>query len=426
MLSLTRIRNNPDQIKAGLEAKNESIDLDKILKLDEKHRDKIHQLNEMRAERNRASEAIAEAKRAGKDSDDAIAAMRKGSDAINDLEKEVSDLGQTLNEQLELIPNIPHDTVPVGQDETANQVIREWGDPLAVDFDVKSHVEIGLELKLFDFERGSKISGSGFPLLTGLGAKLERVLINFMLELHVQKHGFTEIFPPFLTRAEAPRTCGQLPKFADDMYYIEKDDLYLIPTAEVPVTYIFSDEIMDEDDLPVNYAAYSACFRREAGSYGKGTRGLLRLHQFNKVEMVKFVEPITSYDELESLTSQAEEVLQQLGLHYRVVALSTGDLSFAAAKCYDLEVWAPGEGKWLEVSSCSNYEDFQARRGNIRYRRIADKIVDFVHTLNGSGLATPRLMVALLESYQTPDGKVLLPQVLHEPLANCVFIGFIL
>ena len=418
MLSLTRIRNNPDQIKAGLEAKNESIDLDKILKLDEKHRDKIHQLNEMRAERNRASEAIAEAKRAGKDSDDAIAAMRKGSDAINDLEKEVSDLGQTLNEQLELIPNIPHDTVPVGQDETANQVIREWGDPLAVDFDVKSHVEIGLELKLFDLERGSKISGSGFPLLTGLGAKLERVLINFMLELHVQKHGFTEIFPPFLTRAEAPRTCGQLPKFADDMYYIEKDDLYLIPTAEVPVTYIFSDEIMDEDDLPVNYAAYSACFRREAGSYGKGTRGLLRLHQFNKVEMVKFVEPITSYDELESLTSQAEEVLQQLGLHYRVVALSTGDLSFAAAKCYDLEVWAPGEGKWLEVSSCSNYEDFQARRGNIRYRRIADKIVDFVHTLNGSGLATPRLMVALLESYQTPDGKVLLPQVLHEPMGQ--------
>ena len=414
MLSLTRIRNNPDQIKAGLEAKNESIDLDKILKLDEEHRDKIHQLNEMRAERNRASEAIAEAKRAGKDSDDAIAVMRKVSDAIKDLEKEVSNLGKTLDEQLELIPNIPHDTVPVGQDETANQVIREWGEPLAADFDLKSHVEIGLELNLFDLERGSKISGSGFPLLTGLGAKLERVLINYMLELHVQKHGFTEIFPPFLTRAEAPRTCGQLPKFADDMYYIEKDDLYLIPTAEVPVTNIFSDEIMDEGDLPGNYAAYSACFRREAGSYGKDTHGLLRLHQFNKVEMVKFVEPKTSYDELESITSQAEEVLQQLGLHYRVVSLSTSDLSFAAAKCYDLEVWAPGEGKWLEVSSCSNFEDFQARRGNIRYRRTADKKVDFVHTLNGSGLATPRLMVALLETYQTPDGKVLLPQVLHE------------
>ncbi len=269
---------------------------------------------------------------------------------------------------------------------------------------------------LFDIERGSKISGSGFPLLTGLGAKLERVLINYMLDIHVQKHGFTEIFPPFLTRAEAPHTCGQLPKFADDMYYIEKDDLYLIPTAEVPMTNIFNDEIMDESDLPGNYAAYSACFRREAGSYGKDTHGLLRLHQFNKVEMVKFVEPKTSYDELESITSQAEEVLQQLGLHYRVVALNTSDLSFAAAKCYDLEVWAPGESKWLEVSSCSNFEDFQARRGNIRYRRAVDKKVDFVHTLNGSGLATPRLMIALLETYQTPDGKVLLPQVLHEPM----------
>jgi len=416
MLSLTRIRNNPDQIKSGLEAKNESIDLDKILKLDKKHRDKIHQLNEIRAERNLASEAIAEVKRAGKNSNDAIADMKKVSDAIKSLEKEVSDLGQMLDEQLEVIPNIPHDTVPVGQDETANQVIREWGEPLAADFDLKSHVEIGLELNLFDLERGSKISGSGFPLLTGLGAKLERVLINYMLDIHVQKHGYTEIFPPFLTRVEAPRTCGQLPKFADDMYYIEKDDLYLIPTAEVPVTNIFSNEIMHEDNLPGNYAAYSACFRREAGSYGKDTHGLLRLHQFNKVEMVKFVEPKTSYDELESLTTQAEEVLQQLGLHYRVVALSTSDLSFAAAKCYDLEVWAPGESKWLEVSSCSNYEDFQARRGNIRYRRTADKKVDFVHTLNGSGLATPRLMVALLETCQTPDGKVLLPQVIHEPM----------
>jgi seryl-tRNA synthetase len=416
MLSLTRIRNNPDLIKAGLEAKNESINLDEILKLDEKHRDNIHQLNELRAERNRASEEIAGAKRAGKNSDGAIAEMKKVSDAIKNLEKEVSELGQMLDERLDLIPNVPHDTVPVGQDENANQVIREWGEPPAKDFDLKSHVEIGLELNLFDLERGSKISGSGFPLLTGLGAKLERVLINYMLDIHVQKHGFTEIFPPFLTRAEAPHTCGQLPKFADDMYYIEKDDLYLIPTAEVPVTNIFNDEIMDESDLPGNYAAYSACFRREAGSYGKDTHGLLRLHQFNKVEMVKFVEPKTSYDELESITSQAEEVLQQLGLHYRVVALNTSDLSFAAAKCYDLEVWAPGENKWLEVSSCSNFEDFQARRGNIRYRRAVDKKVDFVHTLNGSGLATPRLMIALLETYQTPDGKVLLPQALHEPM----------
>ena len=418
MLSLSRIRNNPEQIKAGLDSRNESIDLDKVLKLDEKQREKIHQLNEMRAQRNSVSEAIAEAKRSGKDSDDAIADMRKVSDIIRDLEKVVSDIEQTLDDQLELIPNIPHDTVPVGQDEVANKVIREWGEPLAADFDVKTHVEIGTDLKLFDLKRGAKISGSGFPLLTGLGAKLERVLINFMLDFHVQKHGFTEIFPPFLTRSDSPRTCGQLPKFAEDMYYIEKDDLYLIPTAEVPLTNVFSNEIMDEGDLPGNYAAYSACFRREAGSYGKDTRGLLRLHQFNKVEMVKFVEPETSYDELENLTSQAEEILQQLGLHYRVIVLSTGDLSFAASKCFDLEVWAPGEEKWLEVSSCSNFEDFQARRGNIRYRRTADKKVDFVHTLNGSGLAMPRLMVALLETYQTPDGKVLLPKVLHEPMGQ--------
>ena len=418
MLSLSRIRNNPEQIKAGLDSRNESIDLDKVLKLDEKQREKIHQLNEMRAQRNSASEAIAEAKRSGKDSDDAIADMRKVSDIIRDLEKVVSDIEQTLDDQLELIPNIPHDTVPVGQDEVANKVIREWGEPLAADFDVKSHVEIGTDLKLFDLKRGAKISGSGFPLLTGLGAKLERVLINFMLDFHIQKHGFTEIFPPFLTRSDSPRTCGQLPKFAEDMYYIEKDDLYLIPTAEVPLTNVFSNEIMDEGDLPGNYAAYSACFRREAGSYGKDTRGLLRLHQFNKVEMVKFVEPETSYDELENLTSQAEEILQQLGLHYRVIVLSTGDLSFAASKCFDLEVWAPGEEKWLEVSSCSNFEDFQARRGNIRYRRTEDKKVDFVHTLNGSGLAMPRLMVALLETYQTPDGKVLLPKVLHEPMGQ--------
>ena len=418
MLSLSRIRNNPEQIKAGLDSRNESIDLDKVLKLDEKQREKVHQLNEMRAQRNSASEAIAEAKRSGKDSDDAIADMRKVSDIIRDLEKVVSDIEQTLDDQLELIPNIPHDTVPVGQDEVANKVIREWGEPLAADFDVKTHVEIGTNLKLFDLKRGAKISGSGFPLLTGLGAKLERVLINFMLDFHVQKHGFTEIFPPFLTRSDSPRTCGQLPKFAEDMYYIEKDDLYLIPTAEVPLTNVFSNEIMDEGDLPGNYAAYSACFRREAGSYGKDTRGLLRLHQFNKVEMVKFVEPETSYDELENLTSQAEEILQQLGLHYRVIVLSTGDLSFAASKCFDLEVWAPGEEKWLEVSSCSNFEDFQARRGNIRYRRTEDKKVDFVHTLNGSGLAMPRLMVALLETYQTPDGKVLLPKVLHEPMGQ--------
>ena len=328
----------------------------------------------------------------------------------------MNDIKRLLDSKLELIPNIPHNSVPVGKDESSNIVISQWGEPISVDYELKSHVDLGVNLGLFDLERGSKISGSGFPLLTGLGSKLERTLINFMLDFHVKEYGYQEIFPPFLTRSKAPYTCGQLPKFSDDMYYIEKDDLYLIPTAEVPLTNLFADEIIDETNLPTNYTAYSACFRREAGSYGKDTRGLLRLHQFNKVELVKFTKPESSYDELEKLTKQSESILQQLGLHYRVVELCTADLSFAAAKCYDLEVWAPGEKKWLEVSSCSNFEDFQARRGNIRYRRSSDKKVDHIHTLNGSGLATPRLMVALLESYQTSDGKISLPKVLHDPM----------
>ena len=416
MLSLNRIRNNPDEIKAGVLSKNESINLDEILKIDTEYRQKVHELDELRAKRNISSDAIAQAKREGIKSDQAIADMRKVSDTIKKIENDVNDIKRLLDSKLELIPNIPHNSVPVGKDESSNIVISQWGEPISVDYELKSHVDLGVNLGLFDLERGSKISGSGFPLLTGLGSKLERTLINFMLDFHVKEYGYQEIFPPFLTRSKAPYTCGQLPKFSDDMYYIEKDDLYLIPTAEVPLTNLFADEIIDETNLPTNYTAYSACFRREAGSYGKDTRGLLRLHQFNKVEMVKFVKPESSYDELEKLTKQAESILQQLGLHYRVVELCTADLSFAAAKCYDLEVWAPGEKKWLEVSSCSNFEDFQARRGNIRYRRSSDKKVDHIHTLNGSGLATPRLMVALLESYQTSDGKISLPKVLHDPM----------
>jgi len=416
MLSLNRIRNNPDEIKAGVLSKNESINLDEILKIDTEYRQKVHELDELRAKRNISSDAIAQAKREGIKSDQAIADMRKVSDTIKKIENDVNDIKRLLDSKLELIPNIPHNSVPVGKDESSNIVISQWGEPISVDYELKSHVDLGVNLGLFDLERGSKISGSGFPLLTGLGSKLERTLINFMLDFHVKEYGYQEIFPPFLTRSKAPYTCGQLPKFSDDMYYIEKDDLYLIPTAEVPLTNLFADEIIDETNLPTNYTAYSACFRREAGSYGKDTRGLLRLHQFNKVELVKFTKPESSYDELEKLTKQSESILQQLGLHYRVVELCTADLSFAAAKCYDLEVWAPGEKKWLEVSSCSNFEDFQARRGNIRYRRTSDKKVDHVHTLNGSGLATPRLMVALLESYQTSDGKISLPKVLHDPM----------
>ncbi len=414
MLSLDRIRNNPDEIKAGAHSKNESLNLDEILKTDSDHREKIHELDELRAKRNKSSDAIAEAKRKGHNSDKAINDMRIVSDNIKKLENEVNDLKQILVSKLEIIPNIPHNSVPTGKDENSNVFIREWGKPISADYELKSHVDLATNLGLFDLERGSKIAGSGFPLLTGLGSKLERELINFMLDVHIEEHGYTEIFPPFLTRSKSPYTCGQLPKFSDDMYYIEKDELYLIPTAEVPLTNIFADEIIDENNLPSNYTAYSACFRREAGSYGKDTRGLLRLHQFNKVEMVKFVAPESSYEELEKLTNQAEIILQKLGLHYRVIELCTGDLSFSAAKCYDLEVWAPGEKKWLEVSSCSNFEDFQARRGNIRYRKDADNKVDYLHTLNGSGLATPRLMVALLETYQSSDGKITLPEVLHQ------------
>ncbi len=381
--------------------------------MDERQRQLIHQVNTLRAERNRVSEAIGALKRSGGDAQETIAKMRQVSQNIKTLETEIQSLAEEVESRLEVIPNLPHVSVPVGADPSANVVVREWKGSREHDFKLLDHVQLGTALGLLDFQRGAKIAGTGFPLYTGWGAKLERALINFMLDFHVEKYGFTEVFPPFLTRPHAPRTCGQLPKFAEDMYQTTTDGLYLIPTAEVPVTNIHQDEILEEATLPRYYVAYSACFRREAGSYGKETRGLLRLHQFNKVELVKFVTPETSYEELETLTAQAEAVLQTLDLTYRVVELCTGDLSFAAAKCYDLEVWAPGVGQWLEVSSCSNFEAFQARRGNIRYRRESDRKVEFVHTLNGSGLATPRLLAALLEAYQTPEGKVVVPPVLQ-------------
>ncbi|RMF07118.1 MAG: serine--tRNA ligase [Candidatus Neomarinimicrobiota bacterium] len=413
MLDLNFVRTHSETVRAGLAAKGDTTSLDPLLEVDRRHREAITRLNELRARRNRASEAIGAAKRAGKDAQEAIAAMQAVARDIKQLEQEESRLQQELQDRLLATPNLPHASVPRGTSEADNVVVRTWGEPLAADFPLKNHLELGEDLGLFDFRRGAKMSGSGFPLYTGDGARLERALLNFMLDFHRERYGFTEIFPPFVTRPEAMETTGQLPKFAEDMYYIDRDQAYLIPTAEVPVTNIHRDEILDESQLPLRYVAYSACFRREAGSYGKETRGFLRLHQFNKVELVKFVRPDTSYEELESLTAQAEAVLQALGLHYRVVSLSSGDLSFAAAKCYDLEVWAPGERQWLEVSSCSNFEAFQARRGRIRYRRAADKKVDFVHTLNGSGVATPRLLVALLETYQTPEGRVRLPEPLQ-------------
>ena len=342
--------------------------------------------------------------------------MRTLGDEIKSLEISSNELKLKLISNLEEIPNIPDSSVPIGIDENDNVIVREWGEKPIFNFIEKPHLELGKLLNLIDMERGAKISGSGFPLYVGKGAELERRIINSMIDHHVNNYNFTEMFPPVLMLEKSMKTTGQLPKFKDDMYLTDLDELYLAPTAEVPITNVHRNEIISETELPINYVAYSPCFRRESGSYGKDTRGLLRLHQFNKVEMVKFVTPDSSYDELEKLTKQAEIILQKLGLHYRVIELCTGDLSFAAAKCYDLEVWAPGEKKWLEVSSCSNFEDFQARRGNIRYRQATDKKVDYLHTLNGSGLATPRLMVALLETYQSSDGKISLPEVLHEPM----------
>lgn len=416
MIHLSLIREQPDKVRKGAKNKGEVIDLDSLLNLDNEHRSLLNSLNELREERNRVSEEIGKTKGTGKGALDSIQAMKKVSQQIKELEEKVGVLAEQLNSKLLRIPNLPHDSVPIGKNVEDNVIIREWGDEYQFDFEPKSHLELGASLNLFDFERGAKISGSGFPLYMGKGAKLERALINFMVDMHVDTFGFTEVFPPFLVRREAMVTTGQLPKFEEDMYHTEVDDLFLIPTAEVPVTGIHGNEILEEEDLPIKYVAYSACFRREAGSYGKDTHGFLRLHQFNKVELVKYVTPGSSYDELEALTAQAESVLQALGLRYRVVELCTADLSFASAKCFDLEVWAPGEKKWLEVSSCSNFEGFQARRGNIRYRREDNRKVECVHTLNGSGVATPRLLVALLETYQREDGTVEIPDVLQAHL----------
>ena len=409
MISLKKLRNDTEICKKSILSKENNIDIDHILELDKRLRELKTISNEMRAKRNSASESIGELKKAGKDATDSIKKTRELGDELKKLEYDLNHISKTLESHLYRIPNIPHESVPRGKDETGNQQVRIWGSEPRFDFEPKSHLELGDQLGLFDFKRGAKLSGSGFPLYTGMGARLERQLINSMVQYHEQEFGFKEIFPPVLMKKESMLTTGQLPKFEEDMYHTEVDNLYLAPTAEVPVTNIHRDEIINDEDLPVCYVAYSPCFRRESGSYGKDTRGLLRVHQFNKVELVKFTRPETSYTELESLTNQAESILQKLGLHYRVVELCTGDLSFAAAKCYDLEIWAPGERKWLEVSSCSNFESFQARRGNIRYRNSSNNDVNFLHTLNGSGLATPRLFAALIETYQTETGEIIFP-----------------
>ena len=340
--------------------------------------------------------------------------MRAVGEQIKEIEIALSEKKDALDSLILNLPNIPHETVPRGDTENNNKVIHEWGDVIQKKFELKTHLDLGSNLNLFDFERSAKISGSGFPLYTGKGALLERSLINFMLEFQTLKNHYLEIIPPYIVKSNSVLTTGNLPKFSEDMYHSELDDLWLIPTAEVPLTSIHSNEILKESDLPKKYVAYSPCFRREAGSYGKDTKGFQRLHQFNKVELVQLVKPGDSYDALENLTTDAEMVLKSLNLKYRKIELCAGDLSFSAAKCYDLEIWSPSEEKWLEVSSCSNFEEFQSRRGNIRYRRDSDNKVGFVHTLNGSGLATPRLLIALLETYQNEDGSISIPEPLQE------------
>ncbi len=431
MLDLKFIRENIEMVREGIRKKGEHDRLDEIVQLDVRRREIIQRVESLKNERNRVSSEVGALKKQNKDASQLIVEMKTVSDSIKELDDELRVIRQEIDELALWIPNLPDLSVPEGTDAAQNVVVREWKPDDGIigftpvgelDFTPLDHIQLGKKLGILDFERGAKISGSGFPLYIGKGAALERALINFMLAVHTGKHGYTEVFPPFLVNRESMRGTGQIPKLTEDMYRCETEDLFPIPTAEVPITNIHRDETFNADQLPVTYAGYSACFRREAGSYGKETKGFLRVHQFNKVEMVRFVEPSSSYDELELLVGHAEAILRALRIPYRVMLLCSGDLSFAAAKCYDLEVWAPAEQKWLEASSCSNFGDFQARRMNIRYKPSPNDKPVFVHTLNGSGLATSRLMVSLLENYQTPEGKIIIPKVLH-PFTGFELIG---
>jgi seryl-tRNA synthetase len=411
MLDWKWVRDNREIIITALKNRNTEFDLDELFSLDDQRRSLQQEADLLKQKRNEESKKIGFLKKEGKDTEDLMKNVQNIADQIKIIDEKLKATEEDWKEKQLWIPNIPHESVPIGQDENSNQVVRSWGKPREFDFEPRPHWDIGEGLDILDFERGSKIAASRFTVLKGLGARLERAIMNFMLDLHTQRHGYQEIFPPFLVNPKSMTGTGQLPKFADELYKCQ-DDLYLIPTAEVPVTNYHADEILADEILPLYYTAYTACFRREAGSYGKDVRGLIRQHQFNKVELVKFVVPETSYDELEKLLSDAEEVLQILQLPYRVVTLCSGDLGFSSAKTYDIEVWIPSQKTYREISSCSNFEDFQARRANIRYRNKAGK-VGFIHTLNGSGLAIGRTAVAILENYQQENGTVVIPEVLR-------------
>ncbi len=418
MLDVKFVRSNFDRVRQMLQNRHMDMDLQPLLDLDEERRRLLTEVEELKHRRNVASEEIAALKRQKKDAPDLIEKMQGVSQKIKVLDQELSVIEQKFRDFLLLMPNVPHESVAVGHDEKDNPVVRTWGSAPSFTFEPKPHWEVGESLGILDFERAARMTGARFALYWGLGAALERALISFMLDVHTGRHGYVEVLPPFMVNSTSLMGTGQLPKFKEDLFKLEDRDLYLVPTAEVPVTNIHMDEILSEEDLPRYYTAFTPCFRSEAGSHGKDTRGLIRQHQFNKVELVKFTRPEDSYKELEKLLANAETILQELGIHYRVVLLCTGDMGFSSSKTYDIEVWLPGQKTYREISSCSNFEDFQARRANIRFRRKGQTRTELVHTLNGSGLAVGRTLVAVLENYQQEDGSVLIPEALRPYLGN--------
>ena len=413
MLEAKYIREHLDEVREKIALRGGSVDFEKFAAIDGERRKALQEWEGLRALQKKVSDEVSQKKRKGEDASDLISEMKKVSQDLKSLDGVVEDKERILQEFLLTVPNIPHSSVPLGRDSIENVVVRRWGDIPSFPFEPKPHWDLGEELGILDFKTGAKIAGARFTLYWDLGAKLERALINFMLDLHTREHGYREVLPPFMVNRVTMTGTGQLPKFEEELFKLEGTDYFLIPTAEVPVTNIHQDEVLEEEALPLYYTAYTPCFRKEAGSYGKDTRGLIRQHQFNKVELVKFTKPENSYEELERLLDNAEEVLRRLKLPYRVVNLCTGDLGFSAAKTYDIEVWLPGQNTFKEISSCSNFEDFQARRAKIRYRISGKSKTEYVHTLNGSGLAVGRTFVAILENYQQADGSVLIPEVLR-------------
>jgi len=416
MLDAKYIREHIDEVRERLSRRGQPFSLDQFILIDSERRKAIQEWERLRSLQKKVSDEVSKRKREGTDASELISEMKKVSQEVKDLDRVVEEKEKALQEFLLVIPNLPHPSVPKGTDSSENEEVRRWGEIPKFDFEPKPHWDIGEELGILDFKNGAKIAGARFTLYWDLGAKLERALINFMLDLHTREHGYLEVLPPFMVNRTTMTGTGQLPKFEEELFKIEGLEYFLIPTAEVPVTNIHQDEVLEENVLPLYYTAYTPCFRKEAGSYGKDTRGLIRQHQFNKVELVKFSKPESSYEELEKLLSNAEEVLKRLKLPYRVVTLCTGDLGFSASKTYDIEVWLPGQNTFKEISSCSNFEDFQARRAKIRYRISGKSKTEYVHTLNGSGLAVGRTLVAILENYQQADGSVIIPEVLRSYL----------